>query len=276
MPDPLANSDHPPLAEARLDPSPEPLEAADPSSTAAVAEVEAPPPISASRAIVESVLCSSYPTQIVAAIALAAAGIRGQDADGALDTRFVLGIAVIDSLLVTALIVWFLHRRGESVRQLALGARPPLREILTGTALVPAVLLGVSLVIAAVRLVFPSTHNVPDNPLTAVLVEGRATLLLGGLVVVAGGVREELQRAFQLHRLTPRLLGPGMALALTSAAFGLGHTLQGYDVAVGTGVLGLLWGAMYLQRRSLVAGATCHALFNLGQVALAWAAHNGV
>ena len=63
------------------------------------------------------------------------------------------------------------------------------------------------------------------------------------VVVLAGGVREELQRGFQLHRLTGHVCGPGLALVLTSLAFGAGHTLQGYDVAVATGVLGAFWGA---------------------------------
>ena len=35
--------------------------------------------------------------------------------------------------------------------------------------------------------------------------------------------------------------------------------------------LGALWGAMWLRRRSIVAAAVCHALFNLGQVLAAWA-----
>ena len=67
------------------------------------------------------------------------------------------------------------------------------------------------------------------------------------------------------------MCGPGLALVLTSVAFGAGHTLQGYDVAVATGVLGAFWGLLYLGRRSVVAAAVSHGLFNLAQVAIAWA-----
>ena len=89
------------------------------------------------------------------------------------------------------------------------------------------------------------------------------------VVVLAGGVREELQRGFQLHRLTGHVCRPGLALLVTSLAFGAGHTLQGYDVAVATGVLGAFWGLIYLTRGSIVAGAVSHGLFNFGQVVIA-------
>ena len=179
-------------------------------------------------------------------------------------------MATVDSLLVTVLIVWFMRRGSESLRVMCFGERPLGREILSGIGLVPAVILGVSLLIAAVRAVTPSWHNVPANPLTGLMADPGTAVLLGFVVVLAGGVREELQRAFQLHRLTPHVTGPATALLVTSVAFGLGHTLQGYDVAVGTGALGAVWGALYLRRRSLVAAAVCHALFNLAQVTMAW------
>jgi membrane protease YdiL (CAAX protease family) len=90
--------------------------------------------------------------------------------------------------------------------------------------------------------------------------------------VIAGGVREELQRAFLLHRFEQRLGGGGIGLVVTSLAFGLGHTLQGWDAAVTTAVLGACWGALYLARRSVVATVTSHALFNLAQVSVGYAA----
>ena len=55
------------------------------------------------------------------------------------------------------------------------------------------------------------------------------------LVLIAGGVREELQRAFLLHRFEQSLGGPVIGVVVTSVAFGLGHTLQGWDAAVVTG-----------------------------------------
>jgi membrane protease YdiL (CAAX protease family) len=52
----------------------------------------------------------------------------------------------------------------------------------------------------------------------------------------------------------------------TSIAFGLGHTLQGWDAAVLTGALGAVWGFIYLTRGSAIAPIVSHSLFNSGEL----------
>jgi membrane protease YdiL (CAAX protease family) len=79
---------------------------------------------------------------------------------------------------------------------------------------------------------------------------------------VAGGVREELQRAFLLQRFERHLGGATVGVVVLSVAFGLGHLLQGYDAALATGVLGAFWAIVYLRRRSSVAPIISHAGFN--------------
>ena len=107
----------------------------------------------------------------------------------------------------------------------------------------------------------------PNNPLEGLLGDRRRRLWLFLLVViVAGGVREELQRAFLLHRFRGDLGRPWMGLLITSLAFGLGHTLQGHDAAVITGTLGAIWGAIYLTRGSALAPMVSHSLFNSGEL----------
>jgi membrane protease YdiL (CAAX protease family) len=87
------------------------------------------------------------------------------------------------------------------------------------------------------------------------------------VVVAAGGVREEIQRAFLLHRFNVWLGGPAVGLAVTSIAFGAGHLLQGVDATIATGLLGAFWGAIYLGRRSCVAAIVSHSGFDLVQIA---------
>jgi uncharacterized protein len=107
---------------------------------------------------------------------------------------------------------------------------------------------------------------VPDNPLEGLL-ETQATIWLFLLVViVGGGVREELQRAFLLHRFRQDFRQPWLGLLITSLSFGMGHTLQGLDAAVVTGTLGAIWGALYLTRRSALAPMVSHSLFNSGEL----------
>ena len=80
--------------------------------------------------------------------------------------------------------------------------------------------------------------------------------------MIAGAVREELQRAFLVDRFE-RHVGPAWAgVVVLSALFGLGHVLQGWDAAIATGVLGACWAVIYLRRRSIVMPLVSHALFN--------------
>ena len=224
------------------------------------------------RAIAETVLCSSYPTQIVAAGVLAGLGVAAPNADGGLNATFVFAVSTLDALMVVGLIVWLLRRQGESLAAVFLGERSRWREAAFGVALVPAVTMGVALVVLAARTALPSMHNVAVNPLTAFMADPMMAAAFAIIVVAAGGVREEMQRAFQIHRLSRHVCSPLAALAVTSLAFGLGHTIQGRDVALATFGLGLFWGTLYLRRHSLVAAAVSHGLFNLGQVAIGWAA----
>lgn len=221
------------------------------------------------RAVLEALLCSSYPTQVLVAAGLASVGLTGLTPEGALNAPFVIAVSLGDAALVALLVVWFVRRNGESLHTVFLAGRPVGREALLGLALAPLVLLGIALVVAVLRLAVPQLHNVPVNPMGALMRDPVLAAAFAVVVVVAGGMREELQRGFQLHRLTGHVCGPGAALLLTSVAFGAGHTLQGYDVAVATGLLGAAWGLLYLARRSIVAAAVSHAVFNLAQVAIA-------
>ena len=104
------------------------------------------------------------------------------------------------------------------------------------------------------------------NPLEGLLSSRRDAWLFGFVVLVAGGVREEIQRAFLLHRFEVWLGGGRVGVIVTSAAFGAGHVLQGYDAAIVTGLLGAFWGVIYLRRRSAVAPMVSHAGFDLLQI----------
>ena len=113
----------------------------------------------------------------------------------------------------------------------------------------------------------PSLHTVPDNPLQQLLLTRRNAWLFALMVIVAGGVREEVQRAFLLHRFDQWLGGRAVGLVVTSVAFGWGHLqVQGVDAAIATGLLGAFWAAVYLRRRSCVAPMVSHAGFDLLQI----------
>ena len=135
-----------------------------------------------------------------------------------------------------------------------------------GLVLVPVVFIVVVSLVAAVRWVAPWLHNVEVSPLEAFMRTPLDAAIFAVVVVLAGGVREELQRGFILHRFGQRLGGMWVGNLIFGLAFGLGHLDQGWDVAVVIGLLGLAWGALYIHRGSVVASMANHAGFNGVQV----------
>ena len=214
----------------------------------------------------EILLCSGYPTQILIGQLLLAAGLRPLDAGGALSGTFVFWLSITDTVVLLTLIVALLLRRGERPLDVFFGARPALPEIGAGILSFPLVIMVMVVLMLALRQLLPWLHNVPDNPLEGLIGRGFSLWMFMAVVIIAGGVREELQRAFLLHRFRGDLGQPWLGLFITSLAFGLGHTLQGLDAAVVTGTLGAIWGAMYLRRGSALGPVISHSLFNSGEV----------
>ena len=213
--------------------------------------------------------CSGFPSQFAIAAVLQGLGLG--PVDDTLTPSFVFLLSGVDTVVILGLVLYFLHRSNERPASILLGQRPIVSEVGFGALLVPAVFMVVVIVQVVIRLVQPSLHNVDVSPFAALLSSPAMVAAFVVLVLVAGGVREEIQRAFLLHRFEHSLGGPAVGLIVTSAAFGLGHTLQGLDAAIVTGMLGAFWGTIYLARRSVVSTVTNHALFNVAQVALGYA-----
>lgn len=215
----------------------------------------------------EVFLCSGFPSQLFLSLLLVAAGLSSTTGAG-FSFSFVVWLSVLDTVVVLALVRLFLRARGESARDVLIGPVAIHREIWRGIGLVPLVFGVVIVGGLVIRAVAPQLHNVPENPLQAMLDSPLRLAIFAVVVVVAGGVREEVQRAFILHRFRQDLGGAWLGLVVFSVAFGLGHMVQGYDAAILTGLLGLLWGLVYLARRSIVASVVSHSLFNLTELAI--------
>ncbi len=214
-------------------------------------------------AAVEVLLCSSLPTQIVIGQLLAAIGLDPRTDSGQLSPPFAFALLLIDSVVLTTLMVILTRAHRESPRALWLGDRSIVREFGLGLALVPLVFLIVGLLMTGLMRLVPGLHNVTENPIEQLATGGpHQAAMLGLIAVLAGGVREELQRAFLLRRFEQHLGGPFVGVIVLSIAFGLGHYPQGWDAVVATGVLGAIWAIVYLRRRSSVAPIVSHAGFN--------------
>ena len=223
-------------------------------------------------ALIEVVLCSGFPTQLTLAGILAAVGLAALDQAGQLSLSYVVTLSLADAAVLVGLIFYFLRQRGEKPIDIFLGARSRISELKLGLLLTP---LMVGLAIASLGILhylWPWLRNVPENPIEALIQSPIDALLFIVVAVVAGGLREELQRAFILHRFEQHLGGGWLGLVIFSVMFGLGHYIQGWDAVVVTAMLGAAWGALYLVRRSLVSSMVSHAGFNLAEILIALSA----
>jgi len=227
---------------------------------------------------VEILLCSGYPTQIVLGKLLVVAGMTPWLPNGStywygwavpglstpafsLSSTFVFVVSVLDTVVLLSLIFFLLRRRGERPLEVFFGGRRALPDIAAGVLSVPFVVMVVVGLMLAIQRVLPALHNVPDNPLEGLIGTGASPWIFLAVVIVAGGVREELQRAFLLRRFE-HLGGDDVGVLTLSIAFGLGHAVQGWDAAITTGSLGFAWAMLYLWRRSSIAPIVSHAGFN--------------
>jgi membrane protease YdiL (CAAX protease family) len=217
-------------------------------------------------AVLEVVICSDYPTQLALGSTIAALGFGPLSAGGELSLKYVVLVSLADTVLLVGLMFLFLSVHGERPRDVFVGPRSIAAEARAGLPLaIAALMIGVA-VLVAIQLVAPGLHTVPTNPLQQLIKTPRDGALFAVVVVVAGGVREELQRAFLLRRFERWLGGGAVGVVLSSLSFGAGHLIQGLDAAVATSVLGAFWAIVYLRRRSAIAPIVSHSGFNLLQL----------
>ena len=250
------------LASVSEDPSPQPREP-EPARESLAAH--------RAVALIEVLICADLFTQRAIGGTLAAFGYQAL-VNGRLNLVYVVILSLTDAILLIALILLILRTHGERPSEVLFGRRPIGRELVAGLPLIVAALALGAAVMLSIQHWLPSLHTVATNPLQELLRSPRDAWWFALVVLAAGGLREEIQRAFLLHRFSLWLGGPAVGLAVTSIAFGAGHLLQGVDAAIATGVLGAFWGAIYLGRRSCLAPIVSHAGFDLVQVALFLAA----
>lgn len=218
-------------------------------------------------AALEVILCSGFPTQIVIITVLATFGMQPRLGDGRFNAPFIFALTLLDTALLVGLVCFFFRAHRESIREQLFGGRLLRREMLFGLLLIPASFAVVVFVLLVVQVLAPSLRNVPQNPLAELARTRFDALIFAFVVMIAGGVREEIQRGFILRRFEQYLGGGVAGLVIFSGLFGLGHLEQGRDVALATAVLGGFWGLIFLRRRSIAAPMVGHAGFNLLQVA---------
>ncbi|HVZ19486.1 MAG TPA: CPBP family intramembrane glutamic endopeptidase, partial [Vicinamibacterales bacterium] len=191
-------------------------------------------PIERLAAALEVDLCSGFPTQFIIISVLTTFGMKTVLPGGAFSPPFVFTLTLTDTIVLVGLVLFLLRSHGESVRGTLFAHRSTLREALVGVLLIPASFLVAGLVLVLVQLTVPSLRNVLHNPLQDLARTRLDAAVFSLTVMIAGGVREEIQRGFVLHRFEQYLGGGWVGIMIFSIVFGLGHLEQGYDVALAT------------------------------------------
>ncbi|MGE0705318.1 MAG: CPBP family intramembrane glutamic endopeptidase [Vicinamibacterales bacterium] len=216
-------------------------------------------------AVFEILLCSGFPTQFVLGALLILTGLG--PLDGSLTLSYVVTLSLLDTVALIGLILFVMRAHGEHPGEVFFGRRPIRGEVMAGLPLAFVALALAAVALTALHELAPWLRTYARNPFQD-LVQSTGDLVIFGLtVVIAGGIREEIQRAFLLTRFEQSLGGMRTGVAVTSIAFGAGHFVQGADATVATALLGAFWAVVYVRRRSVVAPVVSHSLFNLTQLA---------
>src|SRR5690349_20632887 len=143
------------------------------------------PPTAADRAValLEVLLCSEYPTQIVIAQALTVSGFHQQNADGSLNVAFVTTLSLVDAAVLIGLILLLIVARRDRPSRVLLGNRPAASESGVGVGLMFVSLLLAAGILIAIQLVAPGLRTVEHNPLQDLLRTPRNAAIFGLVVI---------------------------------------------------------------------------------------------
>lgn len=222
------------------------------------------------QAILEVLLLAGILSSFLAALPFGLA-----QGDSVLMTQNATSIAafiLLESSITLLLLLAVLRVNREPLRSLGLQRYRWLAHSAAGLALVPLLFL-VNVIVAVLFRVLLPRFYLERNPLVDLIKtpDDLAVFLLTALY--AGGIKEELQRAFILNRFRDHLGGAWLGLMLWSVLFGAGHYVQGLQGVVVATMFGFLFGGLYLIRGSLVGPVVAHAVYDTAALLGYWFLH---
>ena len=177
-----------------------------------------------------------------------ALGAFGVQAVGSLLQPVWLAVTLVAEALLTLVIIGFLDRSDPSQPGVFSLFRWSPGIIPASLAAAPLLLLTVSFTGWVFEISFPQWAS-EGNPL---LEKIKTPWDLGAFLaagIIAGGIREEVQRAFLLLRFERHLGGIYPGRIIWSLVFGHGHYEQGWSSTFSAAVLGLIFGGIFIWKR---------------------------
>jgi membrane protease YdiL (CAAX protease family) len=224
-------------------------------------------PLERVQALLEVLLLSGLLTGLLASLPFA---FRSGHHGGIPPRADSLTAYILLEAAMTLLLLSFLLRAGhETLADIGMHWHKWRSDALIGIALVPVLFLTGATVTLTFRVFLPS-QLMERNPLMDTIQTPRDLALFLLSALLAGGIKEEFQRAFILNRFSRYLGGSGLGLVVWSIAFGVGHYLQGVQGMVTATLFGILLGAAYFARGGLVTPIVAHALYDSFALAAFW------
>jgi membrane protease YdiL (CAAX protease family) len=174
-----------------------------------------------------------------------------------------------ESAIALALLAVILKFHKETLLDLGLHWNRWKRHLIRGLMLVPCLFFINALVSIVFKLYLPQ-YYIEKNPLTDLIRTPQQLILIIFSALIAGGIKEELQRAFIITRFRLHLGSAGLGLVLWSVAFGLGHYIQGVQGVFVATIYGFVFGLIYILSGSLIAPIVAHSAYDTVALLAYW------
>jgi membrane protease YdiL (CAAX protease family) len=212
------------------------------------------------QAFIEVLLLSGLISSYLAALIFSAFHEKRVDLL-AMDATTVSVFILLEAAFTLLILVVILKSHRETIGSLGLQWERWKFYLLLGLGLVPLFFLINALVAFVFRAYLPN-YYVEQNPLTEIIQTPQQLTIFIISALFAGGIKEELQRAFILTRFRRYLGGAWLGLVLWSIAFGAAHYVQGVQGITLAALYGFIFGIVYLLSGSLIAPIVAHGAYD--------------
>jgi membrane protease YdiL (CAAX protease family) len=174
--------------------------------------------------------------------------------------RLVAFSSIVNDLALLSLVLYLAWRNGESFKELGWDFGNVWHEMLIGTLLFIPLFLGLMLFNALIKPWF----SVQKSTLPSFLVVRGAldSVLAFFLVLVVAVVEETIYRGYLILRLKALFGKADVAVVVSAIVFMLGHGYEGIAGMITVGIMGIIFGVVYLWRGSLAAPMVMHFLMD--------------
>jgi membrane protease YdiL (CAAX protease family) len=174
--------------------------------------------------------------------------------------------SILSDVALVSLVLYFVWRNGETLRQLGWTWGRRWRDVLIGAALFFPAAFGASSLEAVLHA---AGLSAPSKLPSFLVAKGVSKEMLAFVLVMVVAVAEEtIFRGYLILRLRTVAGGTGAAVLLSSFIFSLGHGYEGAAGMISVFFLGVVFALVYVWRKSLVAPMVMHFLVDFTSIVL--------